>query len=96
MLNHCKNKGEVVIHGWKTFTGVSVLDKMRALMPYCGHFLVTMVESEGKMQGFSRELVGQTVSLLDGKSLLTIAGGVTTQDDVRFEEKGEGGETYFL
>jgi phosphoribosyl-ATP pyrophosphohydrolase/phosphoribosyl-AMP cyclohydrolase len=76
-------KGEVVIHGWKTFTGISVLDKMKALMPFCGHFLVTMVESEGKMQGFSKQLVSDIVALLDGKSLLTVAGGVTTQEDVR-------------
>ena len=75
-------QGEVVIHGWKTFTGVSVLDRMRQLLPFAGHFLVTFVEGEGRMGGFPMERVLQMTALLAGRAQLTIAGGVTTAADV--------------
>ena len=74
--------GEVVIHGWKTKTGVQAVDRMKELLPYAGHFLVTFVEREGKMQGFPLDRVEKMVQILDGKCQLTIAGGVTTEQDV--------------
>ncbi len=78
----CVN-GEVVIHGWKTFTGVSALEKMKQLKAFAGHFLVTFVEGEGKMQGFPMERVAEMTALLAGECQLTIAGGVTTAEEVR-------------
>src|SRR5438445_227672 len=44
--------GEVVVDGWRTKTGVPVLERVRELAPVVGGFLFTQVEKEGAMGGF--------------------------------------------
>lgn len=75
--------GEVVVQGWRERTGRNVLDRMAELREHVGGFLVTFVEAEGRMQGLPR---GRIPALREaaGPCTLTIAGGVTTPDDIAF------------
>ncbi len=73
--------GEVVVEGWKTGTGKGVLERMEALRPYVGGFLVTFVEREGRMGGTNLGAVAEMVEAA-GDARVTIAGGVTTADEI--------------
>jgi phosphoribosyl-ATP pyrophosphohydrolase len=74
-------RGEVVVDGWRTRTGRSVTDRMRELAPVTGGFLVTFVEREGRMEGIDLDEVKRLRDAA-GDAELTVAGGVTTPDDV--------------
>jgi phosphoribosyl-ATP pyrophosphohydrolase len=74
-------RGEVVVQGWRTKTGESVLDAVRRLAPFAGGLLLTQVEHEGQMRGFDLELVCAAVGAA-GNSRVTAAGGITTAEDV--------------
>lgn len=73
--------GEVVDQGWTRATGETVLDRMRRLEGLVGGFLVTFVEREGRMGGTALERVPELVDAAGG-ARVTIAGGVTTAEDV--------------
>lgn len=73
--------GEVVIHGWRTRTGRTVEERMAELREHVGGFLVTFVESEGRLQGIDLERVRRVIQAAEGTPV-TIAGGVTTAEDV--------------
>ncbi len=78
--------GEVVIHGWRTRTGRRVEERMAELRPHVGGFLVTFVESEGRMQGIDLDRVKRVVDAAEG-TLVTVAGGVTTEEDLAAIDK---------
>jgi phosphoribosyl-ATP pyrophosphohydrolase len=73
--------GEVVVEGWRTGTGRGVVERMRELRDHVGGFLVTFVEREGRMGGVDLDQVEALVKEA-GDARLTIAGGVTTSEDV--------------
>jgi len=73
--------GEVVIHGWRTRTGRRVEERMRELREHVGGFLVTFVESEGRLSGIDLARVKAVVEAAEGVTV-TVAGGVTTAEDV--------------
>ncbi|MBA2292742.1 MAG: histidinol dehydrogenase [Gemmatimonadales bacterium] len=73
--------GEVVVDGWRRRTGRSVVERLRELRPHVGGFLVTFVEREGRLGGIDADAVVPLVEAA-GDARLTIAGGVTTADDV--------------
>lgn len=73
--------GEVVVEGWRTRTGETILDRLRRLRPYVGGFLITFVEREGRLSGTNLDLVPALVEAA-GDARVTIAGGVTTCDDI--------------
>ncbi|HPM77815.1 MAG TPA: phosphoribosyl-ATP diphosphatase [bacterium] len=73
--------GEVVVDGWRTKTGASVIERMRELRPLVGGFLVTFVEREGRMQGTALERVAQLKEIC-GDAELTVAGGFTTAEEI--------------
>jgi phosphoribosyl-ATP pyrophosphohydrolase len=73
--------GEVVVDGWRTKTGRSVIDRMHELRPYVSGFLVTFVEREGRLGGTDHQQV-QPLKEAAGDCELTIAGGVTTTDEI--------------
>ncbi|MCP4246747.1 MAG: phosphoribosyl-ATP diphosphatase [bacterium] len=73
--------GEVVIHGWQTRTGQSVLRRMKELRGLVGGFLVTFVEREGRLAGTRLEAVEELVAAAD-PARVTIAGGITTADEI--------------
>lgn len=73
--------GEVVVEGWTTRTGASIVERMEALRPYVSSFLVTFVEREGRMQGTDHERVAELLAHV-GDARLTVAGGITTPEEV--------------
>jgi phosphoribosyl-AMP cyclohydrolase / phosphoribosyl-ATP pyrophosphohydrolase len=76
-------RGQVVVEGWRTATGASVLERIRALAPVVGAFLFTQVEKEGAMGGFDFQAVAAAVRAAgEGGSRLTAAGGITTATEI--------------
>ncbi len=73
--------GEVVVEGWVTGTGRSILERMAELNPYVSGYLVTFVEREGRMGGTDMGRVKEIVDAASGNHV-TIAGGVTTPAEV--------------
>lgn len=73
--------GEVVVEGWQRGTGASVLDRVAELREFVGSFLVTFVEREGRLGGIDLAAAERVVEAADGVPV-TVAGGVTTADDV--------------
>lgn len=71
----------VVVDGWRTKTEFQVIDRISELASVVGGFLLTQVEYEGGMSGFSIELVEQAIKAAKGVRL-TAAGGITTAEDV--------------
>ncbi|HTG88681.1 MAG TPA: HisA/HisF-related TIM barrel protein [Vicinamibacterales bacterium] len=72
--------GRVVTHGWKSTTGTTAADAVRALEPYCGEFLYTHVDKEGLMKGTDIAAI-RTVRDATHRPLIA-AGGVTTQAEI--------------
>ncbi|MEQ9094727.1 MAG: phosphoribosyl-ATP diphosphatase [Phycisphaerales bacterium] len=76
--------GEVVDQGWTRGTGRRVEDRIAELRDYVGGFLVTFVEQEGGLGGWSEPQLERIAALVDlaGPARLTVAGGVKTPADV--------------
>lgn len=74
--------GEVVVEGWTEGTGRGIAERMRELKPYVGGFLVTFVEKEGRLGGTAMERVAELVEICGDECELTIAGGVTTAEEI--------------
>jgi len=73
--------GEVVVNGWETRTGRGVLERIAELREFAGEFMVTFVEREGRLGGTDLEFARRIVAAA-GTSRVTIAGGVTTAEEV--------------
>lgn len=73
--------GEVVVEGWRAGTGETIVERMSRLRGLVGGFLITFVEREGRMGGTRMDLVPELVRAA-GDARVTIAGGVTTPEDV--------------
>jgi phosphoribosyl-AMP cyclohydrolase / phosphoribosyl-ATP pyrophosphohydrolase len=73
--------GEVVVEGWRTRTGATITERMEALAGLAGGFLVTFVEREGRLGGTSLDRAAELKEVA-GDAELTIAGGVTTAEEV--------------
>jgi len=69
-------------HGWRHVTGERTEGLIDALARNCSEFLYTQVEKEGMMQGLDRDRVTRIVKL--SPVPVTVAGGITTVEDVRF------------
>ncbi|MHC5064930.1 MAG: HisA/HisF-related TIM barrel protein, partial [Planctomycetota bacterium] len=74
-------QGEIHVRGWQEATGRRIEDEMRRLEPLVGGFLVTFIESEGRMQGTQLEYA-RRLAALAGKARLTIAGGVSAAEEI--------------
>jgi phosphoribosylformimino-5-aminoimidazole carboxamide ribotide isomerase len=72
--------GRVAIHGWQEDTGITAVDMMRSLEPFCGAFLYTHIDTEGLLQGIPldviRELRGAT------SRQLIAAGGIRSREEI--------------
>ena len=73
--------GEIVVEGWRRKTGESIEDRIAELRGLVGGFLVTFVEREGRLEGSDHERAAALVKQA-GEARLTIAGGVTTADEI--------------
>ncbi len=72
--------GRVVVKGWKETAGVSAVEAVRQLEPYCREFLYTHVDKEGLMEGTDLQAV-MAVSRATSRKL-TAAGGITSQTEI--------------
>ena len=72
--------GRVVIRGWTEPVGVTAIQAVKALEPYCGEFLYTHVDREGLMKGTDIEAV-TAVSAATSRPI-TAAGGITTRQEI--------------
>jgi len=72
--------GRVAIHGWQEGTGITAIEMMKALEPFCGAFLYTNIDTEGLLQGIPldviRELRGST------SRQLIAAGGIRSREEI--------------
>ncbi|MCP4899675.1 MAG: phosphoribosyl-ATP diphosphatase [bacterium] len=73
--------GKVVVEGWRKGTGANVLDRVAELKDLVGSFLVTFVEREGRLEGVDLDAARRVVEQAGGTPV-TIAGGVTTADEI--------------
>jgi len=74
-------EGEVVVRGWTEHTGATVLDRLAELRNQVSGFLVTFVESEGRLAGIDLEVCRKVVEAAAGTPV-TAAGGVTTTTEI--------------
>jgi phosphoribosylformimino-5-aminoimidazole carboxamide ribonucleotide (ProFAR) isomerase len=73
-------RGQVTIHGWRTTLPLTAVDAARELEPWCGEFLVTIVDGEGMMRGIDMDAVRR---LRDATSRRVVAaGGITTKAEI--------------
>lgn len=75
------DRSEIVVDGWRTKTGINVLDRVRELAPVVGGFLFTQVDKEGAMAGFDRAAVEAVVHAAR-EARVTAAGGITTTREI--------------
>lgn len=73
--------GEVVTHGWRTRSGVSIEARMAELREHVGGFLITFVEREGRLGGTAMDRVAPLIAAA-GSARITFAGGVTTSEEI--------------
>lgn len=73
--------GAVLSHGWRRSTGRSLLDRVAELRGLCDGFLVTFVEREGRLEGTDLDRAKDVIDAA-GEARVTIAGGITTVDEV--------------
>ncbi|MDR2798454.1 MAG: phosphoribosyl-ATP diphosphatase [Treponema sp.] len=71
---------EIVIDGWKTPTGLSLIETAQALEPFVAGLLFTCVEREGTMTGIDRIGVRRLREAIS--CCLTVAGGVSTLEEI--------------
>ena len=72
--------GRVAVQGWKESTGVTALEMMRELEPFCGGFLYTHIDTEGLMQGIPLEVVRGLRQATQRK--LIAAGGISSREEI--------------
>ena len=72
--------GEIVVDGWKTPTGIDLIEAAKAVEPYAGELLFTCVEREGMMTGIDTAPVQKLREAV--KCQITAAGGVSTLDEI--------------
>ncbi|MCL2230763.1 MAG: phosphoribosyl-ATP diphosphatase [Treponema sp.] len=71
---------EIVVDGWKTLTGLDLIEAAKAVEPFAGELLFTCVDREGTMTGID---LAPAHKLRDAvKCQITVAGGVSTLDEV--------------
>ena len=72
--------GEIVVDGWKTFTGLDLFEAAKAVEPFAGELLFTCVEREGTMTGIDLAPVRKLREAVSCQ--ITVAGGVSTLAEI--------------
>ena len=73
--------GRIVVKGWQESTGMTAVDVVRDLEPYCSGFLCTYVDQEGMLRGTDLDWFRRLRAATPLE--ITAAGGITTMEDVR-------------
>jgi phosphoribosyl-ATP pyrophosphohydrolase/phosphoribosyl-AMP cyclohydrolase len=71
---------EITVDGWKTPTGLDLIETARAAEPYVSELLFTCVDREGTMSGIDFEPVKRLRAAVSCG--VTVAGGVSTLEEV--------------
>ncbi|MDR2597663.1 MAG: phosphoribosyl-ATP diphosphatase [Treponema sp.] len=72
--------GEIVVDGWKTPTGLDLVEAAKLVEPFAGELLFTCVEREGTMTGINLDPVRRLRESVSCQ--ITVAGGVSALDEV--------------
>ncbi|WP_461256151.1 phosphoribosyl-ATP diphosphatase [Treponema sp. R80B11-R83G3] len=72
--------GEIVVDGWKTPTGLDLIEAAKLVEPFAGELLFTCVEREGTMTGIDLSPVRKLREAVSCQ--ITVAGGVSTLAEV--------------
>jgi phosphoribosyl-ATP pyrophosphohydrolase/phosphoribosyl-AMP cyclohydrolase len=72
--------GEIVVDGWKTPTGLDLIEAAKAVEPFAQELLFTCVEREGTMTGINLEPVKKLREAVNCQ--ITVAGGVSTLGEI--------------
>ncbi|MDR2718180.1 MAG: phosphoribosyl-ATP diphosphatase [Treponema sp.] len=72
--------GEIVVDGWKTPTGLNLVEAAKAVEPFAGELLFTCVEREGTMTGIDLAPVRKLRETVSCQ--ITVAGGVSTLAEI--------------
>jgi len=72
--------GEIVVDGWKTPTGLDLIESAKLVEPFAGELLFTCVEREGTMTGIDLAPVRRLREAVSCQ--ITVAGGVSTLAEV--------------
>ena len=70
----------VVVHGWRTTLDLGDVQAVRALSPYAGAFLATVVDGEGMMLGLNTKAAVELRQATDRQ--LIVAGGIRNECEV--------------
>jgi len=72
--------GEILIDGWKTPTGLDLIEAAKAVEEWASELLFTCIEREGTMTGADTELVKKLRGAVSNR--VTVAGGVSTPKEI--------------
>ncbi|MFZ1614547.1 MAG: phosphoribosyl-ATP diphosphatase [Holophaga sp.] len=75
-----QNHGRLQSKGWREDEAEAPLDRVRRLAPFCGGFLMTVVDKEGRLEGVGWDAARQIRAATNLP--ITYAGGVGTAEDV--------------
>ncbi len=73
--------GEVMVEGWRKSSGNRISEKLIELGPYVSEFLVTFIETEGRLCGVDVAKVAELAELVPDQKL-TVAGGIASVDEI--------------
>ena len=73
-------KGEIMVDGWKTPTGLDLIESARAVEKYVSELLFTCVEREGTMTGIDVETIKKLRNAVSCR--ITVAGGISTPSEI--------------
>lgn len=72
--------GKVVTKGWQEKTTINTVDAISALEPYCGGFLFTDVDVEGKMKGARMERIREVLNAT--RRPVIASGGIRSKKEI--------------
>ena len=73
---------EITVDGWKTPTGLPLIDTAVEAAPYASELLFTCVDREGTMSGLDLDPVKQLREAVGEMCRITAAGGVSTLEEI--------------
>lgn len=79
--------GRITDKGWQRDTGMTPEQMIGRFKDYCGGFLFTNVDKEGRLEGFDVDLAARIRKLVPKECSLTVAGGITTIEEIQSIEK---------
>jgi phosphoribosyl-ATP pyrophosphohydrolase/phosphoribosyl-AMP cyclohydrolase len=82
--DHGAQAYEITLDGWKTPTGLPLIETAAEAVPYASELLFTCIDREGTMSGIDLVPVKELCNVIgkDGKTRITAAGGVSTLEEI--------------